>query len=236
MATYVLVHGAFHGGWCWQKVAPLLKVEGHRVDALDLPGHGDDKTPVAGMTLEANANRIRERVEAAGEPVVLVGHSMGGMSVTQAAELVPDRIARLVYVAAFLPQNGQALPELASGDVVQQNLIVDEAAGTCVVAEHALRHAFYAECSDEDFSFAIGRLVPESLAAVGAPVQISEGRAGRVARAYVECLRDQAIVIARQRAMRAASPCDPVLAIDTDHSPFLSRPRELADHLLTLAA
>ena len=235
MATFVLVRGAWHGGWCWHKLVPLLEADGHTVDALDLPGHGDDRSPVSEMTLDGNVGRIVERIGAAGEPVVLVGHSMGGMSVTQAAEHVPERISRLVYLSAFLPGDGQALPDLAAGDLVQRNLIVDEAAGTITVAEQALRPAFYGECSEEDYAFATSRLVPESLAAMGAPVRITEERAGSVPRAYIECLRDGAIVIDTQRSMQAARPCEPVLQIDADHSPFLSRPRELADHLLALA-
>jgi pimeloyl-ACP methyl ester carboxylesterase len=236
MATYVLVHGAWHGAWCWQKIVPALEAAGHRVDAVDLPGHGDDRTPVEGMTLGSYAQRVADHVAAADEPVVLLGHSMGGMVVTQAAELVYDRIATLVYLAAFLPANGQPLVELASGDVVQENLIVDEAAGTCLVAPHALRHAFYEECSDEDFELATSRLRPESLAALVEPVQITEERAGSVPRAYIECLLDRAIVIERQRSMQAARPCAHVLSIEADHSPFFSRPQELIDHLLSLAA
>lgn len=238
MAAYVLVHGAWHGAWCWQKLTPLLEAEGHRVDAFDLPGHGEDGTPVSGMTLPANAERIAEHVTAAGEPVILVGHSMGGMQVTQAAELAPERIQRLVYLTAFLPGDGQSLPDLAAGDpdeLVQKNLIVDESAGTSTVAASALRDAFYGECSDDDVAFATSRLVPESLAAMGAPVSITEERAGSVPRVYVECLRDRAITIAKQREMHSRRPCETVLQIDTDHSPFLSRPRELADHLLSLA-
>ena len=235
MATYVLVHGAWHGAWCWHKVTPLLEAEGHRVDALDLPGHGDDRAPVSEMTLEGNVSRILERVNTAEEPVILVGHSMGGMSVTQAAEHVPDRIARLVYVSAFLPADGQALPDLAAGDHVQRNLVVNEAEGTMVVAEHALKQAFYGECTDEDTAFAKSRLVPESLAAMMAPVRLTEERAGSVPRVYVECLSDGAIEIGTQRSMQAARPCELVFQIDTDHSPFLSRPQELAAHLLAVA-
>jgi pimeloyl-ACP methyl ester carboxylesterase len=238
MATYVLVHGAWHGSWCWEKLAPLLEAEGHRVLTVDLPGHGGNPAPVAEMTLERNAQRIRETVEQADEPVVLVGHSMGGMSVTQAAELVPEKISKLVYLTAFLPSDGQSLPDLAAGDpdeLVQKNMIVDEAAGTAVVADHALREAFYGSCSDEDFARATSELVPESLAAMGAPVKISEERAGSVPRAYIECLRDRAITINKQREMHGARPVEQVLQIDTDHSPMLSAPRELADHLLSLA-
>jgi pimeloyl-ACP methyl ester carboxylesterase len=235
VATYVLVHGAWHGAWCWHKIVPALEAEGHTVIAVDLPGHGDDDSPVSEMTLEGNVLRIREAIESADEPVVLVGHSMGGMSVTQAAELVPERIEKVVYVAAFLPGDGQALPELASDDIVQRNLVVNEAEGTALVADHALVEAFYAECSDADAEFAISRLRPESLAAMGAPVSLREDRCGSVPRVYIECLKDNAIVIERQRSMQAARPCAEVLTIDADHSPFLSRPQELTNHLLSLA-
>jgi pimeloyl-ACP methyl ester carboxylesterase len=239
VATFVLVHGAWHGGWCWDKLVPLLEREGHRVVAVDLPGHGDDRTPASEMTLDANAQRVVEHLERAGEPVILVGHSMGGMVVTQAAELAPDKVARLVYLAAFLPANGQSLLDLAAGDdpdFVQQNLIVDEANGTALVADEAVRQAFYAECSDEDVARAKSNLVPESLAAMAAPVQTTAEGWGSVPRVYIECTRDGAIDIERQRRMQAALPCVEVLSIDTDHSPFLSRPEELAAHLLSLAA
>jgi pimeloyl-ACP methyl ester carboxylesterase len=237
MATYVLVHGAWHGAWCWQKLTPLLEEAGHRVLTVDLPGHGDNPAAVSEMTLEQNAQRIRETIEEVDEPVILVGHSMGGMSVTQAAELVPEKISTLVYLTAFLPNDGQSLPQLAAGDpdeLVQKNMIVDEATGTALVADHALRDAFYGECSDEDFALATSLLVPESLAAMGAPVAISEERAGSVPRVYVECLRDRAITIRKQREMHSARGVGRVLQIDTDHSPMLSTPRELADHLLSL--
>lgn len=238
MASFVLVHGAWGGGWGWGTVASLLEAAGHRVDAPDLPGHGDSPAPVSEMTLDANARRVAERVEVAGEPVVLVGHSMGGMAVTQAAELVPERIARLVYLTAFLPCDGQSLVQLAANDpvtLVAANLIVDEAAGTCRVNEDALRETFYGECSEETARWAAARRVPESLAAFAAPVRITEERAGSIPRVYIECLRDRAIGIAKQREMWAARPCAQVRAIDTDHSPHLSRPHEVAEHLLGLS-
>ncbi|HLX33560.1 MAG TPA: alpha/beta fold hydrolase [Gaiellaceae bacterium] len=237
MASYVLVHGAWHGGWCWDKVGPLLEAEGHSVTAVDLPGHGEHPAGVGDMTLESYAATVVAQVEAAGEAVVLVAHSMGGMPSTQAAELVPERIDAIVYVTAFLPGNGQSLLQLADNDpdaLVLPNLQVDEEAGLCVVAEDARVACFYGECDPQDAAAAAARLVPESLAAFATPVAITEERAGSVRRIYVECVRDRAISIAKQREMHAARPCERVLTIDTDHSPFLSRPDELAAHILSV--
>ena len=237
--TFVLVHGAWHGAWQWRDIVPLLEAEGHRVLTPELPGHGDDRAPIAEMTLERYARRVQETIESAGEPVILVGHSMSGMVVTQAAEYAAPNISRVVYVTAFLPADGQALADLAASfegaDNVQPSLIVDEATGTCTLADDALVPLFYGECSDEDAAWACSKLRPEALAAFVTPVQLTAEAYGSLPRAYIECVRDGAITIELQRHMVAASPCNPVLTIDTDHSPFLSRTDELAAHLLSLA-
>ncbi len=91
MSTFVLVHGAWHGGWCWQLSAPMLEQVGHRVLTLDLPGLGDDTTPVQNITLAAYSEAVARVVNAQPEPVILVGHSMGGVAITQAAELLPRK-------------------------------------------------------------------------------------------------------------------------------------------------
>jgi pimeloyl-ACP methyl ester carboxylesterase len=116
MWTYVLIHGAWHGGWCWRKVVPLLEAKGHRALAPDLPGHGNDGTPAASVTLKSYADRICEIARAEPEQVILVGHSMGGIAITQAAENCPKKIGALVYLCAFLPRNCNRLMTWASQD------------------------------------------------------------------------------------------------------------------------
>src|ERR1700691_6029337 len=116
MSTYLLIHGAWHGGWCWRSVAPLLEAAGHTVLAPDLPGHGDDITPTAAVTLKSYTDRICEIAGAQAKPVILLGHSMGGVAITQAAENCPDKIGALVYMCAFLPRNGDSLMTWASQD------------------------------------------------------------------------------------------------------------------------
>src|SRR5580692_1596120 len=96
--TFLLIHGAWHGGWCWRRVAPLLEPKGHQAVAADLPGHGADQTPTAPVTPESYTARICEIAGAQSEPVILVGHSMGGIAITQAAEDCPDKIRALVYL------------------------------------------------------------------------------------------------------------------------------------------
>ncbi|MBA3922407.1 MAG: alpha/beta fold hydrolase, partial [Nostocaceae cyanobacterium] len=109
MSTCILIHGAWHSSWCWNKVATLLEQAGHKVIAPDLPSHGKDKTPIREVTLQSYTDRICEILTELIEPVILVGHSMGGLVITQVAEQCPDKIEKLVYLCAFLPGNGESL-------------------------------------------------------------------------------------------------------------------------------
>ncbi|HEU4759336.1 MAG TPA: alpha/beta fold hydrolase [Dehalococcoidia bacterium] len=237
MTTYVLIHGAWHGGWCWDKVVPLLERAGHRALAPDLPGHGADKTPIPQVTLQAYADRVCAILDAQPEPVVLVGHSMGGAVISQAAEQRPDGIRTLVYLCAFLLRDGESLLQIAQEDpeaLVLPNLEQAEDGASASVRQDALRDVFYADCSDEDVGRATSLLVPQATAPFATPVHTTPESFGRIPRVYIECLRDHAISVAVQRQMYAALPCQRVTSMDTSHSPFFSAPAELARHLTSL--
>lgn len=225
--TFVLIPGAWHGAWCWHKLIPLLERSGARVLAPDLPLAG---------TLEDWAKLVAGIVER--EPgCVLVGHSRGGAVISGAAELAPQAIGRLAYVSAYLLSDGRSVAEEARGDagsLILPNMVPVKRGLTCEIRDEVLRETFYGECSDEDFEFARARLSPESLRVLAAPVRITAENFGRVPRAYIETLRDRAVTPAAQRRMRASLPCDPVLTLDTDHSPFLSQPEALARILISI--
>lgn len=236
MSTYILVHGSWHGAWCWNKVVPLLEQAGHKVVTLDLPARGQDTTPIPEVTLMSCVTRIVEHIDAESEPVILVGHSMAGMLITQAAEFRPQSIQRLVYLCAFLPQNGESLLMLAGNDSNSKatpNFIVNEAEGYVDISSDMIKEVFYNDCSDEDVEWAKSLLVHEPLAPLAAPVSTSEGSFGQVYRVYIECAHDNAITITQQRRMNTALPCQ-MFTMQTSHSPFISAPQELADILATL--
>jgi pimeloyl-ACP methyl ester carboxylesterase len=240
MARFVLVHGAFHGAWCWEPLVAELTAAGHTVTTFDLPGHGDDSTPVADVTLDAYARRICERLAEQPEPVVLVGHSMGGVAVTQAAARCPEQIARLVYVAAFLPGDGQSLVDLTklpegAGDMVQANMVVEGEPPVATMPAEAAREAFYGECSSERAARALEQLRPQPLAPFVTPVDL-DGAGAPPPRAYVVATRDRAIPTALQRRFVADNPDVDAIELDSDHSPFLSRTAELAAALDRFAA
>ena len=240
MSTFVLVHGAWHGGWCWHKVVARLEAAGHRAIAPDLPSLGADKTPIRDVTAHTWPDHVGRLVAAQAEPVVLVGHSRGGMVISQVAEALPERIATLVYLSAYLPRDGESLLEAAqsgfnAGSLILPNMVMSDDGTASTIREAALREAFYGQCSDDDVALARLLLQPEAMAPLLAPLHITPQRFGSVRRVYIECLRDRALLPAFQRELQRQVPCQTVLSIDTDHSPFFSAPDTLAAQLISVA-
>ena len=233
MATYVLVHGGCHGSWCWDKVAPFLKAKGHIVETPNLPGHGRDKTPIHEVTLQACVGKVSEIIRAHSEPVILVGHSIGGIVISQVAEQIPERIELLVYLTADLLKNGESLePVLES---FRPLLDFSEDKSSFSIKSESVADLFYNDCSPGDVERAKALLVPEATAVFKEPLHLSDKQFGRVPRVFIQCLRDQTIPPQLQKAMYTATPCAKVFSMNTGHSPFLSAPEQLAACLLSLA-
>ncbi len=233
MARILLVHGAFGGAWCWQPALAGLREAGHRVETIDLPGAGEDRTPVADVTLGAYGERICHKL-AEGEPAVVVGQSMGGMAITQAAANCPQRVTALMYIGAFAPADGQSLMDLvaypeAADDQVQANMVVEGDPPVAVLPPPGARIALYNCATPEQAQWASERLGPQPVAAFQTPLSIPEANREafeRIPRGYMVCLQDQAIPPAMQRRMLNDRGCDPVVEIDADHWPWLSRTGE----------
>lgn len=234
--TFILIHGAWHGAWCWYRLTPLLEAQGARVIAPDLPSMGADSTPASAVTLESWARFVADFVER--DPgSVLLGHSRGGVVVSRAAELVPTRIRHLVYLSAYLLNAGDSVAAAARRDsdsLIARNMIPAASGSTCGLRDEAQIDAFYGACSAEDAAYARARLSPEPLKPLATPLRVSAQRFGSVPRAYIETARDRAVTLAAQRAMQSDLPCTPVFTLDTDHSSFLSQPEALARILISI--
>jgi pimeloyl-ACP methyl ester carboxylesterase len=216
----------------------MLEAAGHRALAPDLPGMGNDRTPFAADTLGQWADFTADLIRAQDEPVILAGHSRGGIVISETAERVPDRIARLAYVTAFLLPQGVSLFDTFPSEAENSgplSIVIDEANRTCTVPPDNQHAAFFNLCSDADSRTARERLCPEPLQPLGKGVQVTADRFGRVPRAYIEASKDEALTLDVQRAMQSELPCDRVITLESDHSPFYSAPRQLTDALLALA-
>lgn len=237
MSTYVLVHGAWHGAWCWKYVTPLLENEGHKVIAPDLPGHGEDKTPIPEITFDAYTKRVCKILDEQSEPVVLVGHSMGGAVTSQVAEYRPSKIKKLVYLAAFLLPSGENVFQYCADDkesVLLPNLIGSDDQSYTTVNEKNLKEIFYEDCSEEDIEFAKSHLGPQAVLPSITPIVTTDNKFGSVSRIYITSLQDKTVSPSIQKKMYESLPCEKVISMNTSHSPFFSNPSELVNHLLSI--
>ncbi len=237
MSTVVLIHGAWHGAWCWDRVAPLLEQSGHEVVRFDLPGHGKDRTPAAKVTLEGYTGRVLEALDALSEPVVLVGHSLSGTVISQAAEQRPEKIEKLVYLCALLLPSGKSAIEASQEDsdsVILESAEVEEDRGRIILSEEGMREALYHDCPEEDFERSRRLISPQPLAPLATPVELT-GAFESVRRTYVHTTQDRAVSPPAQEKMYTDLPCEKVVSMATGHLPFFAAPEELAGHLDSLA-
>jgi pimeloyl-ACP methyl ester carboxylesterase len=228
MTRYVLVHGSWHGGWCWDKVAAGLQALGHEVTAVDLPGRG--ATPAQGgpfwglrTNLADSVNTVLAAIRAANTPVVLVGHSLGGVAVTQAAEDASEHIKSLVYLTAMLPGNGQRalqlsklMPRQAEGPKVKLRPL----SGTLLLDFDKNAAKIYTDCTPEDIATARRKVVPELLGPTFGKVHTTPARWGSLNKLYIQCLRDEVIPIAAQRSMCAQTGVTRIETLNTGHFPL----------------
>ena len=191
------------------------------------------------MTLGAYVKAVTDVLDVQRDPVILVGHSLGGIVISQAAENRPDKVKSLVYLCAFLlPSGGSFMKatEGVKGSMVLDNLVMAEDKTYVTVKEEVIHACFAHDVPEDAFARAKPMIVPEPTAPLGTPLSITQERWGRIPRYYVECLADKAIPPTVQKAMYTSIPVQKVFSMDTSHAPNLSAPQKLAEHLLAVAA
>jgi pimeloyl-ACP methyl ester carboxylesterase len=239
-ATIVLVHGAWHGAWCWAAVSDQLAAAGVDVIPVDLPGHGSSHEPLA--DLHGDATAVVSVLDRVVGPVVLVGHSYGGAVITEAG--VHDRVEQLVYIAAFNLDHGETVGHAAVADPM--TALIDHSGRpslgaalvrgdggetTSVLADQAVA-LFYNDCTAEAAAWATAQLGRQRMA------NFSEKPSAIAWRdrpsTYLVCTDDNTVHPDLQRilARRATTSVE----WPTGHSPFLSQPRLVCDLLHSLAA
>ena len=229
----VLVHGAWHGAWCWAPLQARLDDAGIASLAVDLPGHGASTAPLTDM--HGDAQHVADLIEALGRPVVLVGHSYGGAVITEAA-VRTGHVRHLVYLTAFALGQHESImgamgsfpqaPTLLGGAMVMRD------DGTSVLDRTTAVPALYGSCTAAQAAAAVERLSPQPM---GTFVQAATGDPrSSIPSTYVVCSRDEAIAPAHQAIM--AERCTTTVTLDTDHSPFASMPDETAAILAEVVA
>jgi pimeloyl-ACP methyl ester carboxylesterase len=242
---FVLIHGGFHGAWCWERVLPELRSLGHAAIAIDLPGHGARRDERSTLTDRRDA--IAGVLEAGD---VLVGHSGGGYDITIAADAAPELVGHLIYLAAGLPIEGRTILAATGGEQTRDQgvtrVMTDETGMSrfirpdsrgrieCVDFE-GVRDFFYHDCDEQTARWAFARLTPAPVEFLVEEVRLARFWTADLPRSYIRCLADRAKPVSASLEAIRRLGVDP-LTIGGSHSPFLSRPRELAVLLVRATA
>ncbi len=233
------MHGGFHAAWCWERTVEELRALGHDAVAVDLPGHG------ARIDEESTLRNRREAIVEVMRPGdVLVGHSGGGFDATLAADARPDLVGHIVYLAAALPREGRTYPEAMAisneedgdfdadtGEMLSYLKFDEDGAMTFADFDGAWKY-FYHDCDEATARWAFDRLGPERFGdTTVTPVSVPDFWAADLPRSFIVCAQDRSMPrwLADTVAHRLGVE---QLSIDTSHSPFLSRPAELAGLLV----
>jgi pimeloyl-ACP methyl ester carboxylesterase len=223
MASIILVHGAWHGAWCGEKVIPRLAQH-----------HGDDKTPALQIQFDDYVQTILQLINRCEQEIILVGHSFGGMVISQVAELIPNKIKQLIYVAGILPVQGETMFSALS--IQPPSRFVPYMTADTEKNEFrlgpaiALDFAFHL-CSPADQASAVQRLCAEPLLPLLTPISLTEANFGQVHKQYLLCDQDHAITPATQHYFCQRYTCE-ITTIAADHSPFYSKLPEFIQFLL----
>ena len=242
--TYILVHGAWYGGgWVWHKVAPMLESKGYHVIAVDLPGYGKDTALASTLTLSDYVKRVTEAANSVKGKVTLLGHSMGGAVISQASEsLGPEKVAKLVYLDAFLLKNGESifmqvdkiLASKESSDNVTkrpapEDLIFSDDRKACLFNPLKLQEYFCHDCNEEDVKQANEKLRWQPLSVLATPIQVTAERYSKIPKVYIRCTASRDL---DRTGIVQNMPCEKVYEISSSHSPFFSMPEKLVSILV----
>jgi len=222
MARLILIHGSWHWSGCFHKLEPLLKAAGHDVVSVDNASHGDDQTAWDAIDSMATYNaRAIEALNASDEPAVLVGHSMGGATLSHLADIMPEKISKLIFISGFMTVPGKTANDYILAHAENPDCAplwavlspVNEWAGIKVDVNNPeqVKEAFYADCSDEDIA---NIYAPQTVAAHD--------------RHYIKCTKDRAIPLKSQEEMIAEIPGTKTYELESSHSPFYSQPDKVA--------
>jgi pimeloyl-ACP methyl ester carboxylesterase len=230
---FVLIHGAWHGGWCWDGVIKELEKAGHTAEAPTLPGHspGDDRSKV---TFDDYVNEIASVLKRQPKPVVLVGHSSAGFLLQSAAPKAADKIALLIFLNAFILPNGKRQfdlvpPEASQGMTAAANASPDK---SVPVMEEFVRNMLMAGEPVEKQNALISRLVPQPLALFTTPVHTKDFENLKVPKAVVFCKDDASLPPGAYLAMAKSLGKYRLVEIEGSHEALFTNPSIVANGLL----
>ncbi len=234
MKTYLLIHGAMRGAWLWDRLVPLLERGGAKAIAYDLPGHGKRAEERTGVNMSAYINDVLSYMKKNNlTDLILVGHSMSGIVISCVAEEVPERIRHLVYLAAVVPKDGDALIDNLTAERQEAMRKLEGKANEIWGPIDALRPNYFTDLEGEEKDRYIKQLTPQPLAVFFEKVPLRKFSSLKIPRTYIMGLRDKALPPGLTRVFAERLGVKPV-EIDAGHDMMVSRPEEVAEVLLRI--
>lgn len=236
--TFVLVHGAFQSAASWSQVKTGLEAAGHTVIAVDLPGRGAAGAAAKAITLAKHVAAVRATVDSAKAPVVLVAHSFGGITASRVADEVPDKVASVIYVAAYVPVSGESMQTLAEGDrnngFTKASFVVAKDYASATILESDRIRLFAPDGTAAQQKALLSGFLSEPLGPISTPVTLGSGFAS-VKKAYVKTANDATVSPALQAMMVTRGGIVEVAQVESGHAPYLTAAPELVAILRQLA-
>ncbi len=237
MRHFLLVHGSWHGAWCWYKIAARLRSEGHTVTLIDLPGRGANKTKPVFIGMKSMLTHVLTYCPQ-NEKITTIVHSRYGVLASQLAEALPDRIERTIYLASFMLPSGKAVMDYSRKDKASRIgpfVEVNKLGLWDWLRPEAYREVLYHDCCDDDVALASSLLCREPSRPAITRLKLTEQRYGRVPRAYIRLTQDRAVSLALQDRLIEETTVERVESIDASHSAYFSKPDELTDKIIKLS-
>lgn len=233
MSKFVLVHGAWGSAQEFDCLAKILAKAGHEVTAVDLPGHGNNRALASEVTLDTYVQEVIRVVQQKGGEVILAGHSLGGVVISQVAEIMPEKINRLIYIAAMLPKTNVTAFEIMQSDggsELPAYTRVHQKNRTIVLDPEAVPKVMLNDVSDKA---EIERMLPlfsiqQPAMPFSAAIELSDARFGSVPKFYIRASLDKVIPPSLQDKMINNWPVEHVFDLQSGHFPFVSMPESLA--------
>jgi pimeloyl-ACP methyl ester carboxylesterase len=237
---FVLVHGAWHGAWCWAAVIRQLNRLGDEAFAVDLPGHGASTVDRAKVTLSSYVDSVVRYIEERDlSDVLLAGHSLGGITISGVVQKIPRRIKRVIFVTAVVCRDGERVVDsIPDSEAVAQGLeklrtLPDPSAP---VDEQAFRTAYIQDGARDLQDFVLSALVPEPVAPMLEPVSMKDFYTCGVPQSYVVCENDIARAPGHWHPHYSSRLANPTLRfIKSGHEVMFTAPEECARALHELA-
>jgi pimeloyl-ACP methyl ester carboxylesterase len=238
MKHYLLVHGAWEGSWSWEDTIPELTGPDNTITVVDLPGSYGNEQPIANVTMESYIETVVDAIKKLDHKVILVGHSLAGAVISQVAELIPEKIDRLVYVTAFLLENGdsilKAMQRDPDGEFFPQ-LIYSDDQSAVTATEQTLRDVAFHDVEAGKVPAALSRMAAwQATEPFMIEATVSKERLGAVPKTYVRTDLDKMVSPRLQAEMISNWNVDQVHRLEAGHFPTLSTPKQLAEVLINV--